>query len=190
MVSLLLLCFGDHSVIIKLLLFFSMKTFQSKSSFEVKMITIAIIAVMGLLSFSVIVIKENPLTIIELSVGLLVAMVLFYFYAISLDKVVVNEHQIKLKKMIGNESISFSDVRKVERLAFSNLTMTIGSKGFFGYRGSTMDDSRLMVKDRSKMIRIYTVDKHYTISCEDPDTLVSEIKDRVNQVRASNNQSV
>lgn len=80
---------------------------------------------------------------------------------------------------MGSEIIPLSDIQRVERLAFSNLTMTAGSKGFFGYIGGSMDNSKLMVNDRTMMIRIYTADKHYTLSCESPESLIAEIEDAI-----------
>lgn len=83
---------------------------------------------------------------------------------------------IILKKNIGQINIPKSDILEVNRLNFSNLTMTAGSKGVFGFIGNTMDDSVSFVKDRKKMLRITTQNKKYILSSENADELVSAIK--------------
>ncbi len=83
-----------------------------------------------------------------------------------------------LDKNIGSEHIQLKTVSRMELLAFSNLTTTYGSKGIFGYNGSLMDDSKTLVNDRRKMVKIYTPDKNYIISCDEPERLMAEFERR------------
>jgi hypothetical protein len=101
---------------------------------------------------------------------------MIYFYAISLDKIILESEMIILKKNIGQINIPKSDIMEVSKLGFSNLTMTYGSKGVFGFIGNTMDNSVSLVKDRKSMIQIKTKDKNFILSSEKPDKLVKDIK--------------
>src|SRR5690554_3410347 len=155
-----------------------MKIFKSRQSTEVTVITVGVTAVMVMILLTIIA-TGVLLSPIVLAVGLLVLIILFWFYAHSLDQVSIANGQLNLRKKMGSEIIPLADIQRVERLAFSNLTMTAGSKGFFGYIGGSMDNSKLMVNDRTKMIRIYTAGKHYTLSCESPESLIAGIEDAI-----------
>jgi hypothetical protein len=98
-----------------------------------------------------------------------------------LDKIIIEENTIILKKNIGQIKIPKSDILEVNRLSFSNLTMTFGSKGVFGFIGNTMDNSISLVKDRKKMLRITTQNKKYILSSENADELVTQIKTLYNK---------
>jgi hypothetical protein len=54
--------------------------------------------------------------------------------------------------------------------------MTLGTKGFFGYQGVTMDSFKSMVLDRNNIVAIETRDKKYLVSCEDPQGLINLYK--------------
>src|SRR5699024_4403456 len=84
--------------------------------------------------------------------SILIIGTVIYFYANSLNKINIEKESIVLKKNIGQIKIHRSDILKVTRLGYSNLTMTYGSKGVFGFIGSTMDDSISFVKDRKNML--------------------------------------
>ena len=153
-----------------------MKTYLSKSSVFVKIATssLLLIIVMTLLSlistgrkFSLI----GAIVLIALILGTLI-----YFYSNSLNKIILEKDAVILKKNIGQIHIPKHTILEVSRLCFSNLTMTYGSKGFFGFIGKTMDGSSSFVKDRKKMIRITTRSKKYIVSSEDADEIVREIK--------------
>lgn len=67
------------------------------------------------------------------------------------------------------------DIEKIidiKRLEFSNLDMTVGSKGYFGFIGSTMENSYSYVKDRNKMVKIILSGKSYIISVDTPEDLI------------------
>ncbi len=149
-----------------------MKTYNSKSSFSVKLITIGIVIVMGIVAFSIFTLNEKY----GIIVSLIILGTLIYFFANSLKKIIIEEKKLTLKKNIGKVEIPFSDIIKIEKLDFSNLSMTYGSKGVFGYIGNTMDGSISMVNDRKKMLRIITTEKKYTISSDKPKELMNEIK--------------
>ena len=153
-----------------------MKNYNSKSSFSVKLITIGIVIVMGIVIFSIFTLNEKYGTISGIIISLIILGTLIYFFANSLKKIIIGEKKLTLEKNIGKIEIPFSDIIKIEKLDFSNLSMTYGSKGVFGYIGNTMDDSISMVNDRKKMVRIITTEKKYTISSDKPKELINEIK--------------
>lgn len=115
----------------------------SKSSVFVKATTVFSLVISSLVSFTLMIIKTNK------NYGLiggnfLSAMIIgavFYFYANSSNKIILEKDSFILKKRMGQIEITKSDILKIQRLAYSNLTMTYGSKGLFGYMGSTMDDA-------------------------------------------------
>lgn len=115
----------------------------SKSSVFVKATTVFTLVISSLVSFTLMIIKTNK------NYGLiggnfLSAMIIgavFYFYANSSNKIILEKDSFILKKRMGQIEITKSDILKIQRLAYSNLTMTYGSKGLFGYMGSTMDDA-------------------------------------------------
>lgn len=153
-----------------------MKNYISKSSFSVKLITIGIVIVMGIVVFSTLALNDKYGIIGGIIISLVILSTLIYFYANSLKKILIGEKHLTLEKNIGKIEIPFSDIIKIEKLDFSNLSMTYGSKGVFGYIGITMDDSISMVNDRKNMVRIITNDKKYTISSERPQELINDIK--------------
>jgi hypothetical protein len=153
-----------------------MKIYSSKSSLMVKLITIGLSFAMILLVLTLFFSQQKYGLLGGVILGLIIVGSLFYFFANSLDKVFVENGEIILKRNIGAIKIKASEIKSAENLRNSNLTMTFGSMGFFGFIGSTMDNSESLVKDRSKMIRIKTVNKDYTISCENPVELVEEIR--------------
>jgi hypothetical protein len=152
-----------------------MKNYQSKSSFSVKLITIGIVIVMGIVVLSIFTLNEKYGTISGIIISLIILSTLIYFFANSLNKIIIGEKNLTLEKNIGKIEIPFSDIIKIEKLDFSNLSMTYGSKGVFGYIGNTMDDSISMVNDRKNMVRIITKEKKYTISSDRPKDLINDI---------------
>ena len=153
-----------------------MKSYNSKSSISVKLITIGIVIVMGIVVISIFTLNEKYGTISGIIISVVVLSSLIYFFANSLKKIIIGERSITLEKNIGKIEIPFSDIIKIEKLDFSNLSMTYGSKGVFGYIGNTMDDSINMVNDRKNMVRIITNEKKYTISSDKPKDLIKDIK--------------
>lgn len=158
-----------------------MKNYHSKSSFSVKLITIGIVIVMGIVVFSILTLNETYGIIGGIIISIIILSALIYFYANSLRNILIGENYLTLKKNIGKIEIPFSDIIKIEKLDFSNLSMTYGSKGVFGYVGNTMDDSISMVNDRKNMVRIITNDKKYTISSERPKDLINDIRNVLQQ---------
>ncbi len=154
-----------------------MRNYKSKSSFSVKLITVGIVIIMGVVVVSIFNLKEKYGIIIPL----IIISTLIYFFANSLKTIILGEQSLTLKKNIGKIEIPFSDIIKIEKLDFSNLSMTYGSKGVFGYIGNTMDDSISMVNDRKNMVRITTKEKSYTISSDRPYELINEIKNVLQQ---------
>ena len=155
-----------------------MKVYNSKSSLSVKVITIGLTIFLGIVALSIFVLNEKYGTISGIIISIIVLGTLIYFFANSVKEIIMGERNLTLKKNIGKIEIPFSDIVKIEKLAFSNLTMTYGSKGVFGYVGNTMDNSISMVNDRTKMVRIITKENKYTISADNREEFMSEIKTR------------
>lgn len=153
-----------------------MDIFRSKSSLFVKIATVSVIFLLLLAVLSLIA-TENKYGIVGGGVlGILIVGTVVYFYANSLTRIIIEKDKIILKKIIGQIEIPKLDIFEVDKLAYSNLTMTYGSKGVFGFIGNTMDDSVSLVKDRKQMFRITTKDKRYILSSERSGELVDQMK--------------
>lgn len=153
--------------------------FTSKSSKEVKIMSALSIVVLALIIGSVILMNVSGMAFVTriIIVGL-IFLAFFYYFSISLKKIILSQKFIILEKNIGSEKIDIQTVSKTELLALSNLTATFSSKGFFGFNGRLMDDSKTLVNDRSKMVKIYTPAKNYVVSCDEPERLIAEIEER------------
>ena len=159
-----------------------MKTYQSKSSILVKMTTIGTLILVTMIAIMLITTDRNYGLIGGIILSSLIIGCVIYFYSNSLKKIIIENDSIILQKNIGQIKIPKSDIVEVSRLGYSNLTMTYGSKGVFGFIGSTMDDSTSFVKDRKNMLKITTKSKEYILSSEKCDELVREIKTLYNNV--------
>src|SRR5690554_2243769 len=148
-----------------------MKIYLSKSSTEVKMITLGLIL---LIIFAIIALFSVNAKFGSIATGILVGR-LVYFCTVSLDKILVDDKALRIKRTFGAVKITLSQITDIRNLKFSNLTMSYGSKGLFGYSGSTMDDCVSLVNDRKNMTRIVTNNKSYIISSEQPAELVNEV---------------
>lgn len=114
--------------------------------------------------------------------GIFLAIVLstaFYFYSQSLIRIQITDKILILKKNLGSIPIDFSDIKKVVKLKYADIPMTIGSKGFFGFIGRTMDGSRSFVKNRKQMVQIITSTNNYLVSCDNRDDFVREINKKI-----------
>lgn len=157
-----------------------MNTYLSKSSAYVKIATLGFLILLCMVALTLITIDENYGVIGGTILSILIIGTAIYFYANSLEQIIITKNELILKKKSGKIIILKSDIIEVHKLGCSNLTMTYGSKGVFGFIGNTMDDSVSFVKDRKNMLRITTKTKKYLISSERSDELVNEIKTRYN----------
>lgn len=154
-------------------------TFTSTSSKEVKIISALSIVLLAIIVGSVLLMNVSGMALLtRLIIVGFIFLAFLYFFSISLKRIVIKDDSLVLDKNIGGERINLQTISRTELLAFSNLTTTYGSKGIFGYNGSLMDDSKALVNDRSKMVKIYTPDKNYIISCDEPEKLMAEIEKR------------
>lgn len=98
-----------------------------------------------------------------------------YILSSSVSNIELTDKNVVINKLIGQKILPLSTITNVKRMGFSNLTMTVGSQGFFGFVGTTMDGSSSYVKDRKKMVLIETQIGNFILSCENPELLVSEL---------------
>ena len=160
-----------------------MNIYSSKSSTLVKTITIGTLCLLTILIIACFANDPSYSQLIGIVVSFIGVIVVIYFYAISLDKILVNRDTIILKKVIGEIIIPVNDITFAKEIEYSNLSMTYGSKGVFGFIGNTMDNSISLVKDRKNMILLETRDKRYIFSSESSKKLVFEINEIINSVR-------
>lgn len=153
-----------------------MSTYKSKSSIFVKIVTTGTLLLAAMISMILIKKEQNYGLLGGIVLSMLIIGAVIYFYANSINKIIIEKESIVLKKNIGEIKICKSDILEVSRLAYSNLTMTYGSKGVFGFIGNTMDDSTSFVKDRRNMLKITTKTNKYILSSDHCDQLLSEIK--------------
>lgn len=153
-----------------------MNTYLSKSSIYVKVVTV-IAVILIILIVVTLIMTANFYGLIG---GMLLTFTLIgtmsYFYFHSLNRIIVKEKMLVLKKNFGKIEIPFSTIVDVKRMRNSALTMTMGSLGVFGFIGNTMDNSISFVKDKQHMLQIVTKDKKYILSSERPEELIQEIK--------------
>lgn len=153
-----------------------MNIYLSKSSTFVKIATIGTLILLALIPISLFITDSNYGVIGGVLLTILIVGTAIYFYANSLDRIIVDNDYLILKKNFGQIKIPKNEINGIAKLNYSNLTMTYGSKGVFGFVGSTMDNSYSLVKDRKNMVKILTENKKYIISTDQPDKLISEIK--------------
>lgn len=102
---------------------------------------------------------------------------MIYLYLNALKQIVVNDTHLILEKNKGHIKIPLVDIKSIFKLENSNLPMTLGSKGFFGFTGTSMDGAIVLVQDRKNMIKIETDSgKNYMVSVANPEFLVKQIK--------------
>ncbi|PJX28447.1 hypothetical protein CAP47_01015 [Psychroflexus sp. S27] len=154
-----------------------MKIYYSRSSNQVRVITLTAILLAFLICLSVVFgIDKTYYHIGGFAVCFIVAGSVLYLYFNSLKKVFIKNDHIVLKKKLGKIEIPLKDIQSVECLGFSNLTMTFGSKGVFGFIGNIMDNCQSYVKDRRNILQIDTAKQNYLFSVEYPSQLIHEIK--------------
>lgn len=158
-----------------------MKIYLSKSSLSVKLLTIGTLLILSIVVLTLITINENYGLIGGIVLSLLIIGTLIYFYANSLDKIILEKEIVVLKKNIGRIIIPISEIKDIQKLEYSSMTMTYGSLGVFGFIGSTMENSISFVKDRKNMLKIVTVDKKYILSSDNSTELINEIRTALQQ---------
>lgn len=153
-----------------------MKIYSSKSSISVRLITTGILISVGILIFSLFILSEDFGIFSGIIISTILLGTLLYFYVHSLNQIIVGDKHLILEKPFVKIVIPFSEITKIEKLEYSNLTMTYGSQGVFGYIGNTMDNSTSLVKDRKNMLRVFTNEKNFIISSERSDELVNDLR--------------
>ncbi|MGC1633359.1 MAG: PH domain-containing protein [Gelidibacter sp.] len=153
-----------------------MNIYRGKSSSYVRIATISAVILSLLILFTIILLNKSLGITVRVILPLLIVGAIIYLYSISLNKIIIEKDSIVLKKNIGKIKIPNTDILDVCIMSYSNLTMTYGSKGVFGFIGNTMDDSVSLVKDRNQMFRITTKDKKYLLSSENSEELVGKMK--------------
>lgn len=159
-----------------------MDIYLSKSSTFVKIATFGTLILLTLIIISLIVSDSNYGVLGGSAITIFTIGTIIYFYINSLTKIIVTKDSLILKKNYGQIKIPKNDIIAIAEMEFSNLTMTYGSKGVFGFIGKTMDDSISLVKDRKNMVKITTQDKSYLVSTNEAGKLVAEWKSLYNIV--------
>lgn len=153
-----------------------MHTYPSKSSNSVKVMTVGGILILIAVLISIVFTKQDYSLLIAIILGAIVLTFFIYFFSNSLKEVTVENKTLILKKNIGKIEIDFSEIKSIKTLQLSAITMTTGSKGFFGFIGTTMDGSVSFVKNRSQMVLLTTnSNKKYIFSCDKPKDLVETV---------------
>lgn len=152
-----------------------MKTYASRSSNQVRIITLTAIAIAFLICFSVIFKIDQTSNQMSFIICFVVIGTVLYFYTHALNKVFIDADKLVLKKNFGQTEIDIQDIINIQHLNSSHLSMTFGSKGVFGFIGHTMDNCKSYVKDRKNMIRIDTSEKKYVFSVNSASQLIHEI---------------
>lgn len=153
-----------------------MPTYPSKSSNSVKVMTVGGILMLIAILTSIVFINQDYSLLIAILLGAFVLTFFFYFFYNSLKEVTFENKTLILKKNIGKIEIDFSEIKSIKTLQPAAITMTTGSKGFFGFIGTTMDGSVSFVKNRSQMVLLTTTsNKKYLFSCNNPKDLVATV---------------
>lgn len=152
-----------------------MASYKSNSSISVKIMTIGGVVILVLLVFIVLFINTDFGLIAGIISGGILIAILIYFYSQSLKLVTVKNNKLILEKNIGRIEIDLSEISSIKTVASSAIPMTVGSKGFFGYIGTTMDGFVSFVKNRSQMVQLITLDRKYLFSCANSKDLVNNI---------------
>ena len=153
-----------------------MNSYLSTSSTFVKIVTGGTLVLLSLIAVLLIISDNNYGLIGGIVLVIFTVGIAAYYYSNSLNEIILEKDGLILRKNFGRISISKGDISGVTRMNYSNLTMTYGSKGVFGFIGSTMDDSYSLVKDRKNMVSIKTDNKKYLVSAEEPEKLISEVR--------------
>ena len=118
-------------------------------------------------------------------VSLLVLMALFGCYWLSPKAIVTDAGRLTLKRHIGEKTIPFADIMRIERYGDMNSDLRIcGVGGVFGFTGWFSGASGkyfAYVGDSRDAILITTRRRKYVMSCDRPDELVAEVRQRLGQ---------
>lgn len=158
-----------------------MKTMYFKSNMDVKVrvltYTICMILVLVSISLFVLFLRSEGDIYTRFSF-LLIAFLLtgtaFYFYIQRVREIVyIADDKLILKKSFSSVTIPVGEITSIRKVNYNSIPMTFGSKGFFGFIGSTMDDYVSNVSNTSEMLAIETKSKKYLLSCQSSAELVS-----------------
>lgn len=154
-----------------------MNRYKSKSSLYVKVTTIGT-TIISLFAATVLYLSNIQYGSLA-AIFLLIIIIgsLLYYYTISVKEIVMEPDKIILLKGHGFTNINKSEIISVHRVEYSAIVFTNGSRGIFGFIGSTMDGSTSFVKDKTKMISIKISGKKYILSADNPDGLVKSIRE-------------
>lgn len=157
-----------------------MSTYPSKSSNSVKVITFGGILILITVLISIVFLNQEYSLLIAIIVGASILSFFLYFFANSLNKVMLQDKSLILKKNMGKIEIAFSEIKSINTLQPTAITMTKGSKGIFGFVGTTMDGTVSLIKNRKQMILLTTTsNKKYLFSCDNKSDLVAAVSTKI-----------
>lgn len=160
-----------------------MNTYNSSNSKLVNIITASTFLLLLLIAFTLILTDKSSSAT---SGGIFLIVVLggfLYLYTQSIARLIIDDRNLILKKNFGSIVLPLNQIEKVVKLDFADIPMTVGSKGVFGFIGSTMDGSKSYVNNRRAMIHIISTESKFLVSCDNRDAFIREITEKIADVR-------
>lgn len=159
--------------------------FKSNMDLKVRVLTYVICVILVLVSISLFALfLRSEGNIYTKYSFLLIAFSLtgtaLYYYTQRVREIVyIADDKLVLKKAFSSVTIPVGEITSIKKVNYNSIPMTFGSKGFFGFIGSTMDDYVSNVSNTSEVFAIDTQDKKYLLSCQSSTELVLNIKNEI-----------
>ena len=153
-----------------------MKKYRSKSSALVLTVSIALTISFLFVIIAVLMNIETLGIFVSIGIILFLAISSLLIIAMSPIYITLTTNELIIRRLFNKIKIPIAEIKALKRMEYSNLTMTFGSKGYFGFIGRTMDGKMSYVKDRKCIINIDTEKESYLISCESPDQLIAQLQ--------------
>lgn len=155
----------------------NLKNFKSPMSKEVKLISFLGSFVLLFIGLSFILTQSS----IHFKALILLSLLILFMilFSKSLYNIKLKKDHLILHFRLGQKRIYFKNIERIAPIHFDNLTMTMGTKGCFGFNGNLMNDTKASVNDRKNMIGIYTKKENYLFSVKHPQKFMVELKKKL-----------
>ena len=150
--------------------------YKCEPSVKVKVLSLLVSLLLVLIAWKIV--SRGELHILSL-LGLLLLFTIFIgTLAYSPRKLALYEENITLYCFLTKKVFYYADIEKVDRLYVVGGIRRFNSNGVFGYIGVLDGDERYytLFNHERRMIEIVCRNKHFVISCTQPDDLVEKIK--------------